>query len=146
VRSTIFSPAPATPPSQARNPGGNPATYTADITATNRAPFPLRMSLPETAVQSWAGGAGLALSAAGDIIIPPNSTGTIAISVSVTDCPTAQAAATGGYDYDLLSFSDARDAVGAPYVRQFIQNAPITDLDAIMSYCLKKNTGPGGSP
>jgi hypothetical protein len=143
VRSTTFSPAPAIPPNQT-HPPSNPTTYVAQVTATNRAPFPLRMSLPETAVQSWADGAGLALSAAGDTIIPPSSTGTIAISVSVTDCPTAQAAASGGYDYDLLTFSDARDAVGAPYVRPFIQNAPITDLSAIMNYCLQKNTGPGG--
>ena len=146
VRSTTFAPAPPPAPVSSRphSPPANPTTYVVNVVASNRAPFPLRMSLPQSAAQSWAG-AGLLLSTPSDIVIPPGATRTITISAAVTDCPAAQAAATGGYNYDALDFSDARDPVSSGLVRLINQDAPLTDLDAIMKYCLTRNTGPGGN-
>jgi hypothetical protein len=110
--------------------------YVADITAVNRAPFPLRMALPESAVQTWTRDGGLYLSAPGDTIIPPHGTGTLAITVKVTECPLAQQAASNGEVYDTLAFSDARDAPGAPQARMIDQTAAIADLNSITAYCL----------
>lgn len=144
IRSTTFVPVPAPPP-----PPGPPGTtnppviYTAEITASNRAPFPLRMSLPQAAIQSWTGGGGLLLAATGDTIIPPHGTGTIDISVTVADCPTAQQAAADGFQYDTLDFSDGRDPAGYAPARLINQQVPIADSAAIMNYCLARSSTPG---
>jgi hypothetical protein len=132
VQSTTFSPS--------RESG----VYITKVTAVDRAPFPLRMTLSQSAVESWTSGGGLYLSAPGDTIIPPHGTGTIAIAVKVTDCPTAQLAASNDYAYDTLAFSDARDAPGAPQARMIDQAMPIADLNTIMAYCLANGPGPGG--
>lgn len=132
VSSTAFSPPSAS------------GSYTAQITAINRAPFPLRMALPQSAVQSWTSYGGLYPSAPGDVIIPPRGVGLITITVKVTDCPTAQQAATDGYTYDTLAFSDARDTPGSPKARMIDQTVPISDLNAIMAYCLANEPPLGG--
>ncbi len=123
---------------------GESGVYVAEITAANRAPFPLRMALPQSAVQSWTGDGGLYLSAPGDTIIPAHGTGTIAITVKVTDCPTAQQVASDGFTYDTLAFSDARDAPDSPRARMTEQAVPIADLNAIMAYCLANGPALGG--
>lgn len=143
IRSTTFLPAPASPASRTQNPADSPTTYLVKITASNRATFPLRMDLPQSAIESWAGG-GLGLTAPGDTIIQPKGTGSITISVSVTDCPSAVFSGNSDYAYDLLAFSDARDPAGDQTARSFEPTLPIADQNAIMKYCLTKNTGPGG--
>ena len=119
--------------------------YIAEVTVINRAPFPLRMSLPQSAEESWTSGAGLYLSAPGDTIIPPRGTGAIAIAVKVTECPLAQEAASNAYAYDTLAFTDARDATGAPQARMIDEAAvPLADLDSVMTYCVSNGAIPAG--
>lgn len=142
IRSTTFLPAPKVPASDTHSVADSLTTYLVKITASNRATFPLRMDLPQSAIESWAGG-GLGLTTGDDVIIPPKGTGSITIAVSVTDCPNAVAAGSG-YAYDLLAFSDGRDPPGDQQARSFEPILPIADQDAIMKYCLTKNTGPGG--
>lgn len=142
IRSTTFLPAPKVPASDTHSVADSLTAYMVRITATNRAPFPLRMDLPQSAIESWAGG-GLGITAVGDVIIPPKGTGSITIGVSVTDCPNAVAAGSD-YAYDLLGFSDGRDPANDQQARSFEPMLPITDQDAITKYCLAKNTGPGG--
>ena len=143
IRSTTFSPAPPSTPSKIDGLPDISPVYVAKITASNRASFPLRMDLPQSAIQSWAG-AGLDLTASGDTIIQPHGTGTIAISVSISDCPSAVAAASGAFSYDLLAFSDGRDPVGYAQLRSIDQTIPITDASAIMTHCLAHGATPGG--
>lgn len=132
VQSTTFAPSRAS------------GTYVVEITAINRALFPLRMALSPSAAQSWTSGGGLDLSASADTVIPPHGTGAIAISVSVDDCPAAQEAASNGYAYDTLTFSDARDAPGAPQARMIDQTAAIADLNVILAYCVANGAALGG--
>lgn len=132
VRATTFSP----------TPNRAPGTYVVDVTAANRAPFPLRMALPESAIENWTSGGGLELTAPGDVIIPPHGTGTIAITVKVVDCSDAMAAMAGGFGYDTLAFSDGRDAPGYPQTRYIPQTIElITNGTVITSYCLAKSVG-----
>lgn len=125
-------------------PSRTPGTYTVEITATNRADFPLRMALLQAAVEIWAGGGGLEVAAPGDVLIPPHGTGSIAISVSVEDCAAAGEAASDGFAYNTLGFSDGRDAAGYPRARMVQQSVPIANLNAIMTYCLAKSAESGG--
>lgn len=134
VRSTTFAPAPS----------HAPGAYVVNFTAANRTPFPLRMDLPQAAIETWSGGGGLELASAGDTVIPPHGTGTIAISVKVTDCPTAQQATSDGFAFDTLDFSDGRDPAGFARARLINQAVVITDLSAIMAYCLAHTPTPGG--
>jgi hypothetical protein len=117
-------------------------SYVINITAANRAPFPLRMALPESAIEDWTSGGGLQLTTPDDVIIQPHGTGTIAITAKVVDCSNAMAAALGGFGYDTLAFSDGRDAPGyaqTRYIPQTIQ--PTTNRPLITSYCLAKSVG-----
>lgn len=142
IRSTTFSPTPQTPPPHVMGVPDTPTIYSVEITAGNRAPFPLRMTLPESAIETWDSG-GLLLTASGDSIIPPHGIGAITISVSIVDCPNAIAAASGGFSYDLLAFSDGRDAVVDAQARAFDESVSIADEHLIMSYCLAHGSSPG---
>lgn len=117
-------------------------TYTVTVTATNRAPFPLRMDLPQSAVQNWSSGGGLELATSDDVVIPPGGDGTIAITAKVVDCPSAVEAATNHFAYDTLAFSDGRDAADYPQARQFFQAVPVADQNSIMRYCLTQDSQP----
>lgn len=122
-------------------PSHTPGTYTVNVTATNRANFPLRMALLQSAIENWASGGGLEVAGTDDVLIPPHGTGSIAIPVSVDDCATAGEAASDGFSYDTLGFSDGRDAAGYAQARLIQQSVPIANLDAIMTYCLAKSSG-----
>ncbi|HVT68539.1 MAG TPA: hypothetical protein VHF26_12370 [Trebonia sp.] len=124
VRSTTFSTA-----SQL------PGHYKATVTVTNRAPFPLRMRLSDPAIQSWAVAGGLGLEGARDTIIPPKSTGTYTINVSVRDCPTANQLGQQDYALDSLAFSDARDAANSPLVRNMDAALNLVDYPFVNHYC-----------
>ncbi len=130
VRATTF---PATPTAV-------PGMYTAEITATNRAPFPLRMAVPQAALQNWSSGGGLELATSGDVVIPPHGTGTIAITAKVVDCPAAIDAATNHFAYDTLAFSDGRHTANYPLARLMLQALPVTNLEPIMTYCVSEGS------
>jgi len=144
IRSTAFSLEQPIPPGHVI--GGapnNPPIYDVKITAGNRAPFPLRMALPQSAIESWAS-SGVLLTTSGDTVIPPHGTGTVTISVSITDCPNAIAAASGGFAFDLLAFTDGREAAGDAQVRSFSEAIPIANENLIMTYCVAHDTSPRG--
>ena len=143
IRSTTFSLEQPIPPGHVIGAvPNNPPIYDVKITAGNRASFPLRMALPQSAIESWAG-SGRRLTAAGDAVIPPHGTGAITISVSISDCPNAIAAASGGFAYDLLAFTDGRDAASDAQVRSFGESVSITEENVIMTYCLAHGASSG---
>ncbi|MGH6657690.1 MAG: hypothetical protein ACRDVE_21085 [Actinocrinis sp.] len=125
VRSVRFGPVPP----------GRPGLFTVAVTATNRAPFPLRMRLPQSAVDAWTSVGGLVVSAPRDTIIPPHGTGTITLTAAVQNCSSAQQAGQGDYGLDALAFSDARDGADSPLARVSDAALNLVDLPALMAFC-----------
>ncbi len=124
VRSTTFSTA-------SRQPGH----YAVKVTATNRAPFPLRMRLSDPAVESWAAAGGLGVQGSSATIIPPKGTGTYTIEVTVQNCPTANMLGQQDYALDSLAFSDARDDANSPLARVVDAALNLVDYPFVSRYC-----------
>jgi hypothetical protein len=137
-------PVPEFVPSTTFAPSHESGTYIAEVTAANRAPFPLRVTLSQSGGEFWTSTGGLDVSVPNDTVIPPHGSGTVAISVTVTECSLAQEAASNDYASDTLAFSDARDAPGSPQARMTDAAFALADLNSVMAYCGDGDPTPGG--
>ena len=114
---------------------GAAGVYSVTVPVTNRAPFPLRAALSPTATRDWSTGAGLALSTAGAVTIPPHGTGPVTVLVIITDCTAAKQSAVQGFGFDTLAFTDALDNPDGAQTRQTDEALFMADHGLIVAYC-----------
>jgi len=114
---------------------GFPGAYKVTMPIYNRAAFPLRMTLPSTAVQDWATGGGLNIQGPDSVMIPAHGSSTVVFAVNVASCVPALGAADSGYSFDTLVFTDGRDDPNSSQTRQENESLFLVDADVIKQYC-----------
>lgn len=110
-----------------------PGTYTYIVDVTNRAPYPLLMTVPSTTIQDWQSAAGLVVQAPAPVTIPAHGSSSVALRVAVSSCMLALE--SGSYGFDTLAFVDARDGPDDPLARESDQSLVLGNPSAVKPFC-----------
>jgi hypothetical protein len=121
----------------------SPGRYTMKIDLANRAPYPLLVAMPSSAVTNWANTGGLDVRMPAPSVIAPHGTGSVTITVDITNCPYAVEIAHGGFAFDALNFTDARDDPADANTRQNLEDLSLDDPEMIEQYCGLQALGAG---